>query len=156
MKLLTAPTRISRDDSWFQYLPKVFLAGGISNCPNWQNEFIRSMEDDEVYLINPRRDDFDVNDVDMEYQQIKWEFDHFKMADAVVFWFPSDTLCPITLLEYGKELCGQRPLFVGTDPKYARRRDIIIQGTLAGRVKTVHDSLESLIQAVKTYLRSGE
>jgi hypothetical protein len=36
-------------------LPAVFLAGGITGCPDWQAELVRMLADVPVALLNPRR-----------------------------------------------------------------------------------------------------
>jgi hypothetical protein len=83
--------------------------------------------------LNPRRTTFHVNSAaeDETKKQIQWEYDHLKAASAVLFYFPSETLCPISLLELGKELVQQRPLFVAVHKDYQRRQDVIHQTRLA-------------------------
>jgi hypothetical protein len=34
---------------------QIFLAGGISNCPNWQDIIVTLVNTDRYDLINPRR-----------------------------------------------------------------------------------------------------
>ncbi len=50
----------------------------------------------------------------------RWEHDHLRRAKAIMFWFPSETLCPITLYELGAWTILARQtgtkLFVGADP----------------------------------------
>ena len=80
----------------------VFIAGGISNCPDWQNE-MSAMLDTSLYdVVNPRRaGGFDRTGVTAE-EQITWEHRALSLIDACIFWFPCETLCPITLLELGE------------------------------------------------------
>lgn len=109
---------------------RIFLAGGISNCPVWQDEIIKFINIEKYDLINPRRrNDFESYG-DIAAEQIAWEHNAFKHINACIFWFPSETLCPITLLELGKQLSyvGQenikRPLIIGWDPEYKRSFDL--------------------------------
>ena len=81
-------------------LPAVFLAGGITGCPGWQQEIVGRLHDLSVVLLNPRRANFPINDPTAAPQQIEWEHRHPK-ADTIAFWFPCETLCPITLYELG-------------------------------------------------------
>lgn len=110
-------------------LPKsIFLAGGISNCPNWQNLAIKELARmcSSLQVINPRRDDFDITDEHESVMQIAWENQYLTLADSILFWFPKDTLCPITLFELGK-WAGKKKLFVGVDPDYKRSLDVVHQ-----------------------------
>jgi hypothetical protein len=69
----------------------------------------------------------------------------------VSFWFPKETLCPITLYELGKQSASNKPIFVGVHPEYARRRDVEIQTQLIRpEVKIVY-SLEDLAQEIKIW-----
>lgn len=126
----------------------LFLAGGISNCPDWQNEALRMLATEEITVLNPRRSvPFEEH---MSNQQIRWEYEALRAADTVLFWFPKETLCPITLFELG--VFSQRPdtrLVVGTDPEYARRLDVLVQMELARPEVVVHDSLQALISDYK-------
>lgn len=130
----------------------VFLAGGITDCPNWQDdltEMLRSRDDEldkPIVLLNPRRDDFDVGDATMELQQITWEFDAMSGADMIVFWFNNETLCPIVLYELGMWSNSRNtPIVLGIDPKYKRKRDVLIQTALAkGKKMTAVSSVRAL------------
>jgi hypothetical protein len=135
----------------------LFLGGGISNCPNWQEEFVQSI----MYLrnvlplaiVNPRREDFDVSDPSMSVRQIQWEFDALNRCDWVLFWFPKETLCPITLYELGAQTKGNKKLFVGTHPLYQRALDVEVQLSLARPEIVVRHSLEELVEDVVNALK---
>lgn len=120
MKLITCPTSYTRE-TLSDII--VFLGGGISNCPNWQLDMIDKLTsaDDSLVLVNPRRESFDINDETASDFQIKWEFKHLHASDAILFWFPCETLCPITLYELGAAAHRGNPIFVGCHPSYARR-----------------------------------
>ncbi len=105
----------------------LFLGGGISNCPDWQSEMVARLRLTDLALLNPRRANFRMGDTEQQRIQIGWEYYHLQLADAHLFWFCKETLCPISLFELGKWCAKDRPLFVGCDPDYARRSDIEIQ-----------------------------
>lgn len=129
----------------------LFLAGGISGCGDWQKEMAALLAKENLLLINPRRKHFSTDNLDIEKQQIKWEFDHLKKATAILFWFPKETLCPITLYELGKCSMTNKKLFIGVDPQYARKRDVEIQTSLIRpEIKIVH-SMEDLAKQVKEW-----
>ncbi len=133
---------------------KIFLAGGISNCKDWQCELKDYLKDEDVVLFNPRRDNFTLNKKN-SMKQIEWEFNSFKKSNAVSFWFTHETLCPITLFELGKESELSIPVFVGIDPKYVRRLDLEIQlKLLRPEIKIVY-SIKDLAKQLKNWIRTN-
>lgn len=130
----------------------VFLAGGITNCPDWQQEMVELLGDTDLILFNPRRKDFPIGDPDAAMEQIKWEHDHLRVADMILFWFPCETLCPIVLYELGAWSMTSKKIFVGVHPDYKRRPDVEIQtGLIRPDVTTVY-SLEELAGQIKSLL----
>jgi len=132
----------------------VFLAGGISNCPDWQKQLTslirtRFGDPDDLLIYNPRRALYHDNS-DIAKQQITWERKHLKLSHIILFWFPCETLCPITLFEYGywlavSEVQNKPRLLVGCHPEYARRLDLEVQTSLSHSSLTVRDSWEDLL-----------
>jgi len=135
---------------------KVFLAGGITNCPNWQKEMIKLLEKEEgVTLYNPRRANFPIEDPDAAKTQITWEFNKLKEADIILFWFSRGTLNPIVLYElgmWGNSRVGEKISVIGCDPEYERIQDVEIQSMLAGN-KTIHFTLDSCADQIKKEVR---
>ncbi len=117
---------------------KIFLAGGISNCPDWQSIIIEKLNNEDnpyqqimlegVTVFNPRRKNYE-NVEDTIVEQITWEFFKLKESDIIAFWFSSGSLNPITLYEYGKHVTSTK-LVVGVDVGYERKNDIKIQTSL--------------------------
>lgn len=105
----------------------VFMAGGITNCPDWQQEMKELLKDSGVTLLNPRRKDFPIGDPNAASEQIKWEYDMLRAADAIMFWFPKETICPIVLYELGAWSATRKPIAVGVHPEYQRKQDVEIQ-----------------------------
>jgi hypothetical protein len=136
-------------------LPAVFLAGGISDCPDWQREVAGLCRDESVVLLNPRRAAFPIGDPGAGPGQIGWEHRHLRMADAVLFWFPRETLCPIALYELGAWSMTGKPLFVGVHLDYPRRQDVEIQTRLARPDVPVVYSVTDLAEQVRRWLRAG-
>ena len=134
----------------------VFLAGGITGCPDWQQETVTLLEETDLTLFNPRRANFPMDDPSAAEAQITWEWLHLQRADAVLFWFPKETLCPIVLFELGKMLASGKPLFIGVHPEYERKQDVEIQTRLERRNIEVVGSLEEMATLVKgTLHRTG-
>jgi hypothetical protein len=133
----------------------IFLAGGITGCPDWQQEVARKLVDMDVALLNPRRKDFPIEDPAASEAQIKWEFTHLRQADAILFWFPKETLCPIVLYELGAWSMTKKPLFIGVEPGYKRAQDVEIQTKLARPELQIGSSLDTLCELIGAWLVSG-
>ena len=134
---------------WDVFMASVFLAGGITSCPDWQSDMVKKLSDTNLTLLNPRRTTFDITDPVQSELQIAWEHAHLKKAMAILFWFPKETLCPITLYELGYWAADRhKRLFVGTDPEYQRKIDVVTQLRLERPGIQVVHSLDELAQQV--------
>lgn len=144
MKYIEAP------DDWIEPGKGVFLAGGISGCPDWQAEMFKMLGElmpNDWTAINPRRKVFDQSVTGEE--QIDWEYIHMRRATAISFWFPCETLCPIVLFELGTWLMRpDKPIFIGAHPEYKRMIDITQQIKLARRELIIEPSLERLAERI--------
>ncbi len=128
----------------------LFIAGGITGCSDWQAKFVKLLNKCDIALLNPRRKNFSMM-LNLEEEQITWEFEHLKKATVVSFWFPNETLCPIALYELGRESAGNRPIFIGIDPNYKRRKDVEIQIRLTRPDIRIVYSLEELAAQVRKW-----
>jgi len=133
----------------------VFLAGGITNCPDWQSETSKALEGLNITIFNPRRDVFPVEPKAAE-EQILWEFEKLRAADLISFWFPKETLNPITLFEFGAAMERHAALVVGIDPEYERKADLEIQMKLSR--PDIHPvySLAELVGEIKTFVEAAD
>ena len=143
---ITALQEIPKDNK----RPTLFLAGGITNCPEWQDEAIQLLADSRWLLLNPRRKNFPIDDPNASHQQIEWEHRHLRLAYAILFWFPQETLCPIVLYELGAWSMTLKPIFVGMHPKYQRRQDVKIQTALVRPDVRIQYTLKDLCDRVKS------
>ncbi len=138
---------------------RLFLAGGITNCPDWQQELISNLRDiPDLTILNPRRAGYDFNNPTIEREQITWEFHQLKNATAIAVWFSHGSLNPITLYELGIWVNGRPdiPAFIGIDPEYLRRNDVLIQTELARPDITPVFSLEALTKVIRGHLLSPQ
>lgn len=156
MRIVVAPHNYTRRPE----RKTVFLAGGISNCPDWQSDAIAQLKDlPNVDVFNPRRPDFNIDDPAAAKAQINWEFRYLAKSDVILFWFPKETLCPIALYELGywnarrSMRDGEHRVFIGTHPEYARRFDVVEQTRLALDYQVrIDSSLDELVGRVREYL----
>lgn len=126
----------------------IFLAGGISNCPDWQSQMIELLKPSPWIILNPRRANFPVDSPDASRQQIAWEHKHLRLASAILFWFPQETICPIVLYELGAFSMTDKPLFIGIHPNYSRRQDVEIQTSLVRPDIKIVYSLQDLAEQI--------
>lgn len=105
-----APEAVSGNDA---NVYRIFLAGSIDmgKAENWQQRLERELNNFEVVICNPRRDDWDstwMQSIDNPQfnEQVTWELDNIEEADLVVFYFDANGPAPITLMELG--LCAGR------------------------------------------------
>lgn len=168
MRVITAPDEATPAD-YEGYPAMLFVSGGITGAPNWQPQFIDRLRYTDLLVFNPRRPEFDVRDPNNAVAQIKWEADRLAAADAISFWFPAETLCPITLYELGRwtpevvvGICDGKPiirkkrLFIGVHPEYARRADVEAQTKLARPEVTIAYSIDVLAGMVERWAKEVE
>jgi len=153
MKLLKAPGYYSDDKEHV-----IFLAGGISSCPDWQKEVESHLkfafEHKNFLVVNPRRDNFDMADKRATVQQIEWEHKMLERCDTLLFWFPEETLCPITLYELGNYTDKKKNLIVGVHDRYKRRVDVEKQTQLRRPDVKVAVGFDAFLAEVAKHLRT--
>lgn len=147
-KVIEAPTKytLKKNET------SVFLAGGITNCPDWQSKLIELLKDTpDLVMFNPRRKNFPIKDPNAAEEQISWEYDNLKEVDNLIFWFSRGSLNPIVLYELGIHLnSSNRPGIIGLDPKYERNQDVEIQTKLARPdIKIVYSLEDVAIEFLK-------
>ncbi len=145
MRYIEAPTLYNENDLW----NSLFLAGGITDCPDWQQDMVSMLSDTDITLLNPRRANFPIHDPDAAREQITWEHHALRDAFAISFWFPKETICPIVLYELGAWSMGMKTIYVGVHPEYQRRQDVEIQTSLVRPNVKIFYSLEGLTEEIK-------
>ena len=159
MNLIVAPQKVN----WYKIKkPTVFLAGGITNCPEWQDEIIEKLKDVDAYVFNPRRKNFPIDDPNAAKEQITWEFDALQRCNIFSMWFSagkSDQ--PICMYELGRNLAlfevalDTDKVIVGVEPGYCREQDVRIQTALVDKnaAKRISNNLDdhakNIISAIK-------
>jgi hypothetical protein len=86
----------------------LFLAGSIEmgQAELWQSEVERALADEEVVILNPRRDDWDPSWEQsirnpLFREQVEWEISGQELATVIAMYFAPATKAPISLLELG-------------------------------------------------------
>lgn len=123
----------------------VFLAGGITNCPNWQKGVIerlnRYTDPGTLCVFNPRRENFPIHDPNASLEQIEWEYKWLERADIFSIYFSSgESVQPICMYELGRNIVKMQNRFpidwkkrivISVEDGYKREQDVIIQTGLA-------------------------
>lgn len=133
--------------------PSLFLGGGISNCPDWQKDLLELLKEESVVVFNPRRAEY-VREDGIARSQIRWEHAQLHRADAISFWFPKESVCPITLFELGHWIAKDTPLFVGVHPDYPRKLDIEEQLRLERPDIEIRYTLANLAYHIRQWAKS--
>lgn len=144
---------------------KVFLAGGIQKCDEWQARVARNLAssrywgDGKVTLYNPRQSAFDMSDPRAGEKQIRWEYDYLNKMDvfSMFFYGPTESDQPICFYELGRYIEVMKRRFprdwwlrivVTAMRGFRRLEDVVIQTRLAtdDRVEpNVYDSLQEAL-----------
>lgn len=135
---------------------RLFLAGGITNCPDWQTDVIQQLTDiPNLTIFNPRRDTYPYDHKHLDEEQITWEYKHLERATIILVWFSAATLNPIVLYELGRWVNSNPgiPAFIGIEPGYKRTNDVIIQTKLSRPDIIIVENLDELVRQTKEYLR---
>jgi hypothetical protein len=105
----------------------VFLAGAIDmgQAEDWQTKVTKSLEDLDVLILNPRRDDWDSSwkqeKTDPQFsEQVNWEQDGIEAADLILVVFTKDSKAPITFLELGMNMKSNKVLVFCPDGFYRK------------------------------------
>ena len=133
-QVITAPS-----DETPKY-PSCFLAGGISNCWEWQKAVIDNLGYVMVSLFNPRQEHFDVSDVNASEKQIAWEYERLETMDIFSMYFCNDDSDqPICMYELGRNILRmqnrfpsdwQKRIVISVEQGYRRAKDVVIQTRL--------------------------
>ena len=147
MKILTAPNDYEYLDNKSDKDIFCFLAGGITDCYNWQDRVIKKLKIfddcwglDNLVVCNPRRKNFPIDKQGEATKQIKWEYFYLTTCDIFSMYFCGGrSVQPICLYElgsytrhfmnrYGEDVLNH--IIVSCENEYSRKNDVIIQSEL--------------------------
>lgn len=151
MKELKPPHKPS-----FDGIKTIFLAGTIDmgKSVNWQKMVADEMEESDVTLLNPRRNDWDSSwkqeiGNDQFRGQVEWELNCQEKADLIIMYIDPESKSPITLLELGLFARTKR-LIVCCPKGFYRKGNVDIVCAKYGI--PMYNTLEELIEEAKKRL----
>ena len=150
----------------------VFLAGGITNCKEWQKAVIDELAFEDISFFNPRQEHFDVSDKNASYKQILWEFERLEKMDIFSMYYCNDNSDqPICMYELGRNIVRMQNRFpsdwekrivISVEDGYRRKADVLIQTELATQNKIFVDAnvtpdlhAQYIKRAIKSILSEG-
>lgn len=131
----------------------IFLAGSIEMgvAENWQQRVAKDLQNYDVTLLNPRRDDWDSSwtqsiDNTQFNEQVNWELNGLKNADMVIVYFDPSTQSPITLMELGYCIGMGKKIIVCCPSGFYRKGnvDIICYLNSVPVVETYNEFIEQI------------
>ena len=152
---------------------KCFLGGGITNCPEWQQEVIAKLEKydaihpedlNRLVIFNPRRENFPIDDPNAARQQISWEFKWLQKMDIFSMFFTAgESDQPICMYELGRNVssmewtygCDEMAdrLVLTSEEGYKRLIDVVTQMNLACCRDDIVYVYDDSKEAVKNHAR---
>ena len=152
-------------------LPKfksVFLAGGITNCKEWQKEVIEELKNTDISIFNPRQEHFDITDKNASYKQIKWEFERLEIMDIFSMYFCNDNSDqPICMYELGRNIVRmqnrfpsdwQKRILISVESGYRREKDVLVQTELISKDIYIIDNASPYLhsKAIKELIKENK
>ena len=157
-QIITSP---SLDEAIFH--PIVFLAGGISKCPDWQGKVIQELSSENITIINPRQDHFDITNKNNSVKQIEWEFNRLEQMDIFSMYFcNSESVQPICMYELGRNIVRMQNRFpsdwenrivISVEDGYSREDDVLTQVLLCAPKLIVETNANPIIHAKRIRVR---
>ena len=152
MKQVKAP------NSYVKTQLTIFLAGSIEMglAEDWQPVISEILKDEEVLILNPRRDDWDSSwEQKISHpqfrEQVEWELNALDSSDIIVMYFDPKTKSPVSLLELGIH-ANSGKLLVCCPEGFWRKGNVDIVCQRFG-IKQV-DSLDELAKSLKLKIQT--
>ena len=170
MQIIIAPEAFQKKENQIG----IFLAGGITNCSEWQNEVIKCLNDmskyvedglEKLVIFNPRRKNFPMDNPNAAEEQITWEFNFLEKCDifSIYFDYTEKSDQPICFYELGRNLVKMEIKFpedfkerivISYKENFKRAKDVIIQSNLALNIEEnymVKQPAEHALKIIEAY-----
>lgn len=157
LKIITAPEKVNFEPDTIY----CFLAGGISDCEDWQKETIDYLkalryepDEPDLVILNPRRPEAVIN----VREQIEWEFYNINACDIFSMYFPGgEHKREICMYELGRNLAlgSNFPsrFIISVQDGYKRLFDVKVQSELVLGLDIVKEHMNPTLHALDIYNR---
>ncbi|MBP6855208.1 MAG: nucleoside 2-deoxyribosyltransferase domain-containing protein [Candidatus Pacebacteria bacterium] len=157
MEVIKAPHKIPENSK-----PKIFLAGSIEMgvAEDWQTKVSEMLEDEDVILLNPRRDAWNSTweqtkeNPDFK-EQVEWELNSLTVSDYIIMYFDPKTKSPISLLETGLFAHDGKLLIVCPSGFWRKGNvDIVSEKYNIPQFENLEKLVEYLIPLIRNYKKA--
>lgn len=136
---------------------KIFLGGSIDmgKSVNWQARLTAELSDQDVIILNPRRDDWNkdwkpVKEEPNFRKQVEWELSALELSDIIIMYFAPGSQSPISLLEFGLYAKTKKLMVICPDGFWRKGNvDIVAERY---KIKTF-ESLDTMSLALKAIIQ---
>jgi hypothetical protein len=158
MQEIKAPNEIAN----FKYT--IFLAGSIEMgmAEKWQDKVVQLLKDEDVIILNPRRDDWNnswVQSIENPQfrEQVEWELTGMECADIILMYFDPKTKSPITLLELGLFAKSKKLIVVCPDGFWKKGNvDIVCAKYGIEQAETIEEAIKKLKELNRQFYNESE
>ena len=151
-----AATEIKAPEKYKKDRFTLFLAGSIDqgSAEDWQAKVSDSLQDLNLLVLNPRRDDWDSSwkqeASDPQFRsQVLWEVGAMESSDLIIYVFTKDSKAPITFFELGKFI-SEKEVIVCVEEGFYRQGNLDIYCE-HWNVPVYHD-LDAMIEDLHEHL----
>jgi hypothetical protein len=148
---IQAPNTHTKKDGY----TSIFLGGSIGlpdsgKATDWQQDIIKSLEDEQIQFLNPRRSDWDSSweqkATNPEFrQQVLWELLGLEVADIIIMYFDPNTKSPISLLELGLYASSGKLIVCCPEPFWRKGNvDIVCEMYDVTQVNTIEEVIKKI------------
>ena len=126
----------------------------MGSAEDWQSYVSRSLRNDDIVVLNPRRDEWDstweqTTSNPQFVEQVEWELAAQELSTMIVMYFEPSTKSPITLLELGLfARCGK--VIVCCPDGFWRKGNVDI--VCAKYEIPMVDTIDDLVAAIRSRL----
>lgn len=127
IEVFKAPEKYPTDSKF-----TIFLAGTIEmgKSIDWQKDITELLKDEDIRILNPRRDEFKVwekQSINNPYfkEQVNWELDGLERADLIIMNLIEDSLSPISMMEIAYFI-KEKPMIICVPDGFWRKGNIEI------------------------------
>lgn len=123
----------------------------MGTAEDWQTQVIKSITDNNVVFLNPRRTDWDSTwkqeiTNPQFFEQVTWELDRLENCDMIFLYLDPKTKSPISLLELGLHAKSNKMIVCCPEGFYRKGNvDIVCKRNSI----PIYDNLENAIKALK-------